>query len=111
MRERRESERADERSGERPGLPNIPSPRAGRTDADGRAGGRDERGGSAFLPPPVAGGHAIRVESVSDCHDGRSVGQWAEEVWAFNARVGTRNKEGRKDRNKGREGGGRKDFL
>ena len=69
----RASERADERSGERPGLPNIPSPRRaldGRTRTDGRASG-----GSAFLPPPVAGGHAIRVESVSDCHDGRSVGR------------------------------------
>ena len=45
-------------------------PRRAARWMDGRASG-----GSAFLPPPVAGGHAIRVESVSDCHDGRSVGR------------------------------------
>ena len=45
---------------------------------------------ASVVPPssalPVAFGHAIRVESVSDCHDGRWVGR-AEEVWAFNTLI------------------------
>ena len=104
MRKRRASDGASER----PGLPNIPSLAPslahGALD-DGRTG---ERGGSAF-GPSVAGGHAIRVESVSDCHEGRRrrVGRWTDGMGSrrFGHSMpkeehGTR-KEGRKDRNKG----------